>query len=424
MKHAASLAISLALLPLLGASAPADPPAAAADAAARGDRDRAEQLARLIQAIRDATHPRQAMSAYARGCAIDRSRPAIHDAYMRRMLQFGLPKIAYYPARVLAAIQPDNGTAWGVVGYVHGQRGQPAEALAATMRAAELAGEDPSVLHNAGQLAAWYDFELDLPKIPDRAKRALDRSRAALGKRAPFAKAYATIQKAYKEQAGLGEQFDEKIAAADADALGLEQLALEIDRKIRDLNDEIEYTEDVIDSLRRDLYYNYSGLYVDPSGRSVYYRWQSPYRTDTRLRIRQQERIIDEVKLKIRSLRREGEGILRDLKAKRDQLEQLQKLRRQAMARVAARFRWDPPAVDGVVTDEIDHLPPPPAEEGSAPEDPESAAEKRLDMARLYIRNDLRERAAEILGEIVKTYGTTKAAEEARVLLAGLKAAK
>ena len=173
--------LAIALWAPLAAGPPAlgqqvQPASTTADAT-RAAADRARRLAEFVQAVRDADHPRQAITAYARGCAVDASRPEIHEAQMRRMLRFGLPKIALFPARSLVAIQPDNGLAWGVLGYVHGQRGELAEAFAASIRAAEHARDNPSILHNAGQLVAWYDHELELPKLPDRAKRSLSRIR-------------------------------------------------------------------------------------------------------------------------------------------------------------------------------------------------------------------------------------------------------
>jgi tetratricopeptide (TPR) repeat protein len=379
--------------------------------------ERAERLATFVRAVEAAAHPREAITAYARGCAVDRSRPEIHNAYLRRMLTFGLPQIAYYPARVLVTMEPDNGTAWGVVGYMHGRRGELDKALSATLQAVQLAREDPSILHNAGQLTAWYDHEIEPPKIPDRSKRALARVREELAKAPAFAKAYGTIESAYQRRAALAKEFDQKIAAADAEVLTLERLALEIDRKLRDLADEIEYRQDLIDGLRRELQPAGWGYYVDPYGRIISYPRYGPRRGDVRARIREQERIIDELKLKIRVLRREGRDVLADLKRKRSDLEGLRKQMKQALAAVERRFRWDPPAVDGVVTDELEQFPPAPTTTRSVPEDAESAAEKRLDMARLYLRHDLHDKAVEILRAIIKNYGSTKASEQARQLL-------
>ena len=422
MKRGIWLVIGPALLLAPSLSARAEqaqgPPSKAE--AAKAAEQRGGRLAAFIQAVGSAEHPRQAISAYARGCAVDRSKPEIHEAYMRRMLQFGLPRIAYYPARVLVTMQRDNGVAWGVLGYMHGRRGELDEALSATVRAAENDGGNPSILHNAGQLVAWYDNELNLPKISDRTKRSLEKVRRELSERQPFARAYKGMTAAYKEQAALAEGFARKIDALEAETLALERLALDVDRKIRDFNDEIAYREDVIDSLRRDLYYASWAYYPSAHGGYVVYpAYEGPYRRETRRRIRDQQHEIEKLQLDIRTLRREGHGVLGDLRAKRGRLDKLRDQTNQALARVRRRFRWDPPAVDGVVTDETEHFGPPPARD--EPENAETAAEKRLDMAGLYLRHDLRERAVEILRQVAKTHGSTKAAARARLLLRELK---
>ena len=266
-------------------------------------------------------------------------------------------------------------------------------------------------------MVAWYDRELDLPEIPDRTKRLLERLRDRLQQNERFARSYRAVESAYQEQGDLTKDFEGRITVADAQVVTRKQLALEIDRGIRDLNDEIDQREYAIDSLRRDLYYPK----LHSFGQRRYYYLYRQIRGEARARIRHEERAIDELKLKIRLLRREGEGALADLKVKQSELDRLRRQMRQAMERVERRFRWDPPAVDGVVTDEIDHFPPLPADQQAAPDDPETAAEKRLDLARLYLRNDLHQRAAEILRQIVATYGATQAAREAKILLAGLR---
>ncbi len=375
------------------------------------------RLEGFIQAIRDADYPSQAISAYARGCAVDRTQPEIHEAYMRRMLQFGLPRIAQYGARALVAMQDDNGMAWGVLGYMAGRKGDLADALSSMIRAAEGAPDNVGILHNSGQLFAWYENDPEVPVLSDRTKRAMSRLREQLAEREPFAKAYREIVSAYKDQNNQSKALAEKIDVAQAEAVALEQLALEVDRKIRDLNDEIAYRDDVIDSLQRDLYRPSWGGYRDSSGRYWYYPLpDAPYASETRRRIREEERTIDRLQLEVRVLRREGLGVLRDLSDKRAQVDGLREQMKAALERVQRRFRWDPPAVDGVVTDEVEHFPlgpPPPA----ASQEPETLAQKRLEMAQLYLRHNLRDRAVEILQQLVKDYGDTKAAADARLLL-------
>ncbi|MHC4718781.1 MAG: hypothetical protein ACYS5V_17595, partial [Planctomycetota bacterium] len=85
-------------------------------------------------------------------------------------------------------------------------------------------------------------------------------------------------------------------------------------------------------------------------------------------------------------------------------------------------FRWDPPAVDGVVTNELDGLPPVPARaKPELPVDPESEADQRLELAKLYLRHDMSTKAVNILEEINRRFASTRAGRQAKVLLAVLK---
>ncbi len=85
---------------------------------------RARKLAKLIGVVTNAKEPSSAAAAYARANAIDSCNVKLHETYMFRMLKFGLPKIAVYPARVLVTLKRDHAPAWSVIGYMHGRRRQ------------------------------------------------------------------------------------------------------------------------------------------------------------------------------------------------------------------------------------------------------------------------------------------------------------
>ena len=152
-------------------SAPATAPSPPTSQPA-GSQD-AEKLAAFIRAIRRAEDPREALSAYAKGCSISRLNAELHTAHVRRMLQFGRPETAYYPAQAAVRLEPENGMAWGVLGYVHGKRHRLEEALAAAVRAAKYAPDDNSILHNAGQLVAWCDGQR--PPLPRSSLPGIER---------------------------------------------------------------------------------------------------------------------------------------------------------------------------------------------------------------------------------------------------------
>jgi hypothetical protein len=164
-------------------------------ASARGAADAA------LQAIQQAPDPSSAVAAYANGFAIDRNNPKLYEAYVARMVDLGLPEMAYHQAQTLTTLQANNGLAWGVVAYVDARRAQMPEAVSAINLAGQFAPDDKFVQHTAGELLAWYDLKADKAKIPDNSRDGLTKVRSLLGKRAAFTEAYSTVQKAYQTQA-------------------------------------------------------------------------------------------------------------------------------------------------------------------------------------------------------------------------------
>ena len=88
------------------------------------------------------------VTAYANGIALDRSDPKLHEAYVARMVDLGLPELAYHQAQTLTTLQSSNGLAWGVVAYVDARRGQMADAISAINLASQFAPENAFVAHS------------------------------------------------------------------------------------------------------------------------------------------------------------------------------------------------------------------------------------------------------------------------------------
>ena len=57
-----------------------------------------------IQAIQQAADPSAAVAAYASGFAVDRDNPRLHEAYVSRMVDLGLPEMAYHQAQTLTTL--------------------------------------------------------------------------------------------------------------------------------------------------------------------------------------------------------------------------------------------------------------------------------------------------------------------------------
>jgi hypothetical protein len=146
--------------------------------------------AAAIQAIQQAPDPSAAVAAYGSGLAIAPNDPKLHEAYVARMVEMGLPEMAFHQAEALTTLQPNNGLTWGVVAYVDARRSQMPEAVSAINLAGQFASSNKFVAHTAGEILAWYDLKADKTKLPENAKDGLTRIRGLLDKETAFTEAY------------------------------------------------------------------------------------------------------------------------------------------------------------------------------------------------------------------------------------------
>lgn len=150
---------------------PRTPPAQAASAS--GD-------AALIQRIGDAMTPSDAVAAYGAAAASKADPRVAEQAYVRRMVEFGLPEMAEVQADDLTRRTPDDGLAWAVSAFMSARRGSNDAALNQIAAAAEHAPTDAFVLRTAGQLLAWYDTRADRGALSDTARYSAVAVRARL----------------------------------------------------------------------------------------------------------------------------------------------------------------------------------------------------------------------------------------------------
>ena len=115
------------------------------------------RIGRAVRAINRARGPRTAIRAYARGRKTDFDDPRLHRAHLRRMLDFGVPELAGAAAGRLIELDPDDGLARGVAGYIYARQGRPGEALGQLLAAADQLPEEPFILRTAANLIAWFD---------------------------------------------------------------------------------------------------------------------------------------------------------------------------------------------------------------------------------------------------------------------------
>jgi hypothetical protein len=175
-------------------------------AAAWGASTTSSELAAAIQAIEQATDPSATVAAYVNGAAVDANDPKLSEAYMVRMVDLGLPELAFHQAQTLTTLQSNNGLAWGVVAYVEARRGNMAEAISAINLAGQFAPTTPLVERTAGEILAWYDIKADKASLSENAHRGLATIRQLLEKYPEFADAYEAAKKAYRTQATAPEQ--------------------------------------------------------------------------------------------------------------------------------------------------------------------------------------------------------------------------
>lgn len=384
--------------------------------------DPAAELARQMATLREAEEPGDVVAAYARACSLAPQNPSVRDAYMRRMLKFGRPDVAVLPARLLVKLQPDNHLAWATVGYVHGTKKEYTEAFEATARAYEGLPDNESVLRNLGQLVAWADAQNPPPKLSARSRRLVDQRRKALRKSTPFLRGYDAIGAFYVRQTTVATGFDRRMGLIETEIVTIRQQGQAVDAAIRGLQDRREVHRREIKRLRRLLDESYiRPYYVDSAGHIVreidetYNTYR--YRRYLKDQISQQQSAIDRVDTDIAAAVRQARSFLADMNRKKAELKALQAERNKALAGIDRAFRWDPPAVDGVVTPASKR---PLVLSSRKPKvvTPEMKADRLLGLARTYLASHMTAKARPVLQTILSKYPKTPAAETARILLA------
>ena len=388
---------------------------------------RAEQVAECIRLIEGAKDVKDAAAAYSRGCSLDAKSVKLYEAYLRRMLKFGLPQVAVYPARVLVKLRKDHPLAWGVLGHFHGKRKEWPAAYDATALAVVGLDDDPSVLHNAGQLVAWRESLTRPPKLSDRTRIAIDKHRAALLKKPQFAKAYQAVKAFFAKQAAIAKAFDAKIYLADAEKAKIRAEGKSVEAAMRDIGARINVHRREISRLRRRLDDTHRARrHVLPDGRIVEQRDDSPgtWRRRRQLQddIRREEDAISVLDGQLRPLRGKRDTLVGQFTTKKREIATLRKDKADAMGKVDSVFRWDPPAVDGEVTAEV----PVPRMAfrmaTSHPAGPEADAARQLRLAKMYLAGKMSDKGLLMLQSIISKYPKTAAGKEARKLLAAVKA--
>lgn len=398
--------------------------------AAGPDTGRVDRVLELMQIIRTADEPQLAMAAYARANSLDRRSVELHSAYIRRMLQMGLSQAAYYGSRNLLEVDRENPLALAVVGYKAGREGDFASAFSAMLEALPHRRDDPSLLHNAGQLAAWYDLVQPTPRVSDGARRALATHREALMEQDAFAQAYQEVRQAHQREQQVQAELREQMDRLEQQALALREAVMQYESQLRDLETEIQARYTNIDRLQGQYLYAFAYVpgnqgdsgYWPPYGYGLGSGLLYPYqvtaaRQELRFQIDQEFAAVDQLEGRRNQMRREGREVVAQWRALQRQIGEIRDRLANGMEVVARSFRWDPPAIDGKTTPEREWVQRDHATLPEFPEDAQQAALSRLRLAQLYHEHHMPARAVDILQELLRSYPETAAAGKARELL-------
>jgi len=170
---------------------------AASDPAA----EEGQRLARFIRLIEAESDPTVATVVYARAVELFPRQPRPHVVYIRRVLELGLPELAYQPAGALLKLDSENALAWAVVAHMQARRNEFAEALSTALKAVDSLRDDPFVLDVAGQLVAWYDHAAGKSQVPQAVKRKLEDVRPNIERKEAFSKAYEAAKALFEAHA-------------------------------------------------------------------------------------------------------------------------------------------------------------------------------------------------------------------------------
>ena len=231
----------------------------------------AQSMADLIKIIKTDDDPSVVLRSYTRACALNRMDPELNSAYMRRMLLLGRPRAAYMSARILSAQDADAALAWAMIGYMMGRSNKYLDALTATARALEFNSDDPSILNNAGQLAAWFDNAPAPPKLGDREKRIMDKLKDKFAKSQVYIDAYKRVNTVYVDCKTQRADLQDKLTTAETEYNKTRTEELTMRANIARINSQIIQQNKKIDELEKDIRRDRNRLNVrDELGRYVY----------------------------------------------------------------------------------------------------------------------------------------------------------
>jgi len=160
-----------------------------------------DPVSAAVQAIEQTTDPSATVQVYAAAMASNPDSVPIQKAYVRRMVDFGLPYLANVQARQVLRQDPKDALAWATTAFVDAQNGLTNDAFADITEAARLSPDEPFVQYTAAQILAYNDVNPPQTPVPDALQRAVAEMRKNLADKEPFKSAYESARKVNQEAA-------------------------------------------------------------------------------------------------------------------------------------------------------------------------------------------------------------------------------
>ena len=420
------------------------------------------ELERLVTAIETAETVAAADGFFSEASRYDRDDPGINQAYLNRMLQFGQVQKAVYAARRLLKFSDREGIAFAVLAYYEADQGYLAKAFPEAVRAAELLPQDPGIMHNAGALVAWFEYQDDVSYVPEEVRQALLLNESAWRDQPDFAAAYDHVN-------ALMDAYETRIVEIHDLLIAIEASMDAIDAKIEVMVERLYPIDRELRALRHDLYAaeqrligqywttaqlqgriraantrigaltargNLTAAQQEELARleeqvKFWHRdldWSYDPRSERQIRerifqlrdeIRQVQRERDEVITEIRIEKRQLDALKDDRREADKQLDDIESQKKKALGIRDKRATWQLPMVNGEqinlpaiqAESRARNVSRPPAKPG------EFDAAKSMQMARQYASGGRKDLAIELLEAILAKAPQSEQATEAEELL-------
>ncbi|MCE5324970.1 MAG: hypothetical protein LLG01_01000 [Planctomycetaceae bacterium] len=371
-------------------------------------------LDRLVGDIRQSHDIRKAAVLYAKGRAIDPRNVELYRAYMCTALKCGFPRIACYAAAELTQLEPRDGAAWSVLAYQNAMRQDYRQAISAGVQAADLLGDNASVLNNVGYLLGWYEGSLVPPRLNDKVTRSMAGQKPKWLKSPLFSKCYNETLAAAKAYNDRLAQCKDKAQEAKRRLDMLTGLAKKLQAAAASNASVIDACDSKIDSLQ---------MLLDRT-------LNDPIATDAAKN--SQARAIESQMNILRDRRNRWNGYLTQATQRMQSLAGEIQAAAAASADADKRLKdaevptfkpvWQPPDVDGLVTADAEPDGPTsisasPVTAAAAPAQGPSTIDSLVEMAKLLIRNGQEEKGRQSLKAIISKHPSSEGAKEAQAVL-------